>query len=163
MFSTAQQIGGKPLAGFIRYWLPAIIWMLLIFSFSSDAQSYRHSSIYFEPLLRWLFPGMSQQTIEMLHHGFRKCCHATEYAILACLIWRAIRKPVKCDPRPWRWPEAGLALAVVFAYAAGDELHQAFVPARTAEVSDVLLDTCGGAIALLLLWLRQRIFRIRAA
>jgi VanZ family protein len=65
---------------------------------------------------------------------------------------------VKKDPRPWRWAEAGLALAIVFAYAAGDELHQVFVPSRTAQVSDVLIDTSGGAAALLLLWLRRKVF-----
>jgi VanZ family protein len=59
---------------------------------------------------------------------------------------------VKNDPRPWSWAEAGLALAVVFAYAASDELHQVFVPNRTALVSDVLIDTSGGASFLLLLW-----------
>ena len=159
MFSKAQKAGTNPVSNFICYWLPPIIWMLLIFSFSSDAQSFRHSSKYFEPLLHWLFPGMSQPAIEMLHHEFRKCCHCAEYAILAWLAWRAIRKPVKRDPRPWRWAEAGLALAIVFAYAAGDELHQVFVPSRTAQISDVLVDTCGGAIALLALWLRKKISR----
>ena len=133
--------------------------MALVFSASADAQSFRHSSKYFEPLLRWLFPHLSPAQVEMLHHGFRKTCHLTEYAILAWLFWRAIRKPVKHDPRPWLWTEAGLALAIVFLYAAGDELHQAFVPSRTAQVSDVLIDTCGGAVALLLLWLRWKILK----
>ena len=127
--------------------------MLLVFSASADAHSYQHSSRYFEPLLRWLFPHMTWVQVEELHHAFRKCCHLTEYAILAWLFWRAIRKPVKNDPRPWLWPEAGLVLAIVFAYAATDELHQVFVPSRTPLVSDVLIDTSGGAAALLLLWL----------
>jgi VanZ family protein len=133
--------------------------MALVFSASADSQSFRHSSKYFEPLLRWLFPHLSPAQVEMLHHGFRKTCHLTEYAILAWLFWRAIRKPVKQDPRPWLWTEAGLALAIVFLYAAGDELHQAFVPSRTAQISDVLIDTCGGAVALLLLWLRRKILK----
>src|ERR1039458_4955854 len=102
---------------------------------------------------------MMKAAVEMLHHGFRKTCHLTEYAVLAWLFWRAIRKPVKHDPRPWHWTEAGLALAIVFLYAAGDELHQAFVPSRTAQISDVLIDTCGGAVALLLLWLRRKILK----
>ena len=133
--------------------------MTLVFSASADAQSYQHSSRLFEPLLRWLFPSLSPMTIGELHHAFRKTCHLAEYAVLAGLLWRALRKPVKHDPRPWRWAEAGLALAVVFAYAASDELHQAFVPTRTPHVSDVLIDTCGGGAALLGLWLRQKIFR----
>jgi VanZ family protein len=142
-----------PVFIFLRYWLPVLFWMTFIFSASADKQSYHHSSILFEPLLRWLFPHLSQETISELHHLFRKSCHLGEYAILGGLVWRAVRKPVKNDPRPWNWAEAGLALAVVFAYAASDEFHQIFVPNRTALVSDVLIDTSGGAAVLLLLWL----------
>ena len=156
---VSRQNGTGPAAKFLRYWLPAVVWMVIIFSASSDAQSFRHSSRYFEPLLRWFFPHMPQAQVEAIHHAFRKCCHLTEYAILAWLFWRAIRKPVKDGPRPWIWPEAGLALALVFLYAASDELHQAFVPTRTAQVSDVLVDTSGGALALALLWLRHKIFK----
>jgi VanZ family protein len=133
--------------------------MGLVFSASADSQSFHHSSIYFEPLVRWLFPQLSPAQVEALHHAFRKTCHLTEYGVLAWLLWRAIRKPLKRDARPWRWPEAGLALALVFAYAASDELHQVFVPNRTAQISDVLIDTSGGVAALLLLWLRWKIFK----
>jgi|SRR5665213_659291 len=157
--SSVRLNGATPMANFLRYWLPVLFWMALIFTASADTQSYRHSSIYFEPLLRWLFPQMPPTQVEAIHHIFRKSCHLAEYAILAWLFWRAIRKPVKNDPRPWLWPEAGLALALVFTYAASDELHQVFVPTRTAHVTDVLIDTTGGAAALLLLWLRRKIFK----
>jgi VanZ family protein len=150
---SVQRKGAGPVANFLRYWLPVLLWMTLIFSFSSDKQSYRHSSLFFEPLMRWLFPQMSPATLEELHHAFRKTCHLAEYALLAWLVWRAVRKPMKNGPRPWNWTEAGFALSVVFAYAASDELHQVFVPTRSALVSDVLIDTSGGAAMLLLLWL----------
>jgi VanZ family protein len=157
--SVVRQNQAGPVADFLRYWLPVVIWMALVFSASSDGHSYQHSSRFFEPLMRWLFPSLSPTTMEEIHHAFRKTCHLTEYALLAWLVWRAVRKPADRDSRPWRWAEAGLALAVVFAYAASDELHQAFVPARTPMISDVLIDTCGGAVALTLLWLRQKFFR----
>jgi VanZ family protein len=156
---SVRQNGDGPIASFLRYWLPVAFWMTLVFSASADAQSFRHSSMLFEPLLRWLFPHLSPALVEALHHVFRKSCHLGEYAVLAWLFWRAIRKPVKNDPRPWRWAEAGLALAIVFAYAASDELHQVFVPPRTPLISDVLIDTSGGAVALLLLWLRWKFFQ----
>lgn len=157
---SVRRNGAGPISSFIRYWLPVVFVMMLVFSASADAQSFRHSSIYFEPLMRWLFPHMPPSQIEAIHHAFRKCCHLTEYAILAWLLWRAIRKPVKNDPRPWLWAEAGLALAVVFLYSASDELHQVFVPTRTGQVSDVLVDSSGGAIGLLLLWLWKRFKKI---
>lgn len=152
--AVSQRMKAGRASNLFRYWLPVLVWMTVIFSFSSDAKSYQHSSTLFEPLLRWLFPHMPQPTIEAFHHLFRKTCHLAEYAVLAGLVWRAVRKPVRNDPRPWNWIEAGFALSVVFAYAASDELHQVFVPTRTALVSDVLIDTCGGGVCLLLLWLR---------
>jgi VanZ family protein len=67
-----------------------------------------------------------------------------------------VRQPVKNDSRPWLWPEAGLTLAIVFLYAASDEFHQLFVPTRTAHVTDVFIDTAGGAAGLLAFWLIGR-------
>jgi VanZ family protein len=94
--------------------------------------------------------------VQEIHHFVRKCAHLNEYAVLALLLWRAVRRPVKNDLRPWGWPEAGLALAIVFLYAASDEFHQIFVPMRTALVSDVFIDTAGGAAGLLALWIIGR-------
>jgi len=150
------------LRNLLKYWLPPIAWMILVFSASSDTHSYQHSSALFEPLLHWLFPQMSSAHVELIHHLFRKTGHLTEYALLALLLWRAIHHSRKNNCRPlvapksdaggWRWDEAGLSLACVFLYAASDELHQVFVASRTALVSDVIIDTSGGAIGLLLLW-----------
>ena len=145
----------------LKYWLPVLAWMALIFCASADTQSYRHSFALFEPLLHWLFPQMSQAHVELIHHLFRKVGHLTEYALLALLLWRAIRQPQKTDhgSRPWRGDEAGLVLAIVFSFAASDEFHQIFVPRRTALVSDVFIDTGGGALSLLLLWIIGKLFK----
>ena len=137
---------------FFKYWLPALIWMALIFSASSDINSFAHSSRFVEPFLHWLFPRMSQARVEAIHHIIRKCGHLTEYAVLALLLWRALRKPIKNDPRPWSWREARLALWLVARYAASDEFHQLFVASRDAAVHDVFIDTAGGAAGLLALW-----------
>jgi VanZ family protein len=138
---------------FLKFWLPVLIWMTLIFSASSDSHSSERTSRFFEPILHRLFPRLSQAHIEEIHHLIRKGGHLTEYAVLALLLWRAVRQPRKNDPRPWKWDEAGLALSLVFCYAASDEFHQIFVPTRTAQVSDVMIDTVGGAVALTLVWL----------
>ena len=150
---SVQNTGAGRFLNFLYYWGPVLFWLAMIFTASADQQSYQHSSRLFEPLLRWLFPHLSPLTVATLHHLFRKTCHLTEYAILGWLFWRAIRRPVKNDPRPWHWAEAGLALAGVFAYAATDEFHQIYVPNRTPLISDVLIDTTGGVAGLLLLWL----------
>jgi VanZ family protein len=144
---------------FLKYWLPVLIWMVLIFSASADSHSYEHSARllgFLGPLLHWLFPQMSEEHVGQIHHAFRKCCHLAEYAVLAWLLWRAIRRPDKKNPRGWSWAEAGLALSIVFLYGASDELHQVFVTTRTPQVSDVFVDTAGGAISLTALWIFHR-------
>jgi len=137
---------------FLKYWLPVLLWMAIIFSFSSDTHSQQHSSRLFEPFFHWLFPSMSQAEVEKLHHYFRKCGHLTEYAILGLLVWRALHGSKGKLP-PWSWPKVGGTLLIVFLYAATDEFHQVFVPGRTPMISDVLVDTAGGAIGLLVLWI----------
>jgi VanZ family protein len=151
------------LRAFLKFWLPVLFWMVLIFTASADAHSYEHSSRFVEPFLHWLFPKMSQNNIGEIHHLIRKCGHLTEYAILALFLFRALHQSKK--NLPWSWPKAGGALLLVFIYAASDEFHQRFVPTRTPLVSDVFIDTAGGAIGLLALWfvhcLRKRAARRR--
>ncbi len=135
---------------FLKFWLPVLVWMTVIFSGSSDAHSSEHSSRIIEPFLRWLFPKISAAHVENVNLVIRKCAHLTEYAVLALLVWRALH-PSKNNRPTWSWPKFGVTLLVVFLYAASDEYHQSFVPTRTAQFSDVLIDTTGAAISLLAL------------
>ena len=110
--------------------------------------------------MHWLFPHIAPERVETIHHIFRKGCHLTEYAILALLCRHAIRRSMKTVWSPtWRWDEVGLTLAIVFTYSASDELHQVFVPTRTGQVSDVLVDFSGGVLGLTLLWVFNKILR----
>jgi VanZ family protein len=143
------------LRGFFKFWLPVLFWMAVMFTASSDSHSAEHSSRFVEPFLHWLFPRMSQPNIDQIHHLLRKCAHLTEYAILAILFWRALHLSKSGLPE-WSWPKAGGALLLVFLFASSDEFHQRFVPTRTPLVSDVFIDTTGGAIGLLVLWFIQQ-------
>ena len=136
---------------FVKYWLPVLLWMTLIFSASADTRSVQRSRII-APIVRWLFPHISEETISLIVLIVRKCAHLAEYAILALLVWRALRRPAGSAPRPWSWPQAGWAVLFVALYAATDEFHQSFVPSRDASVRDVLIDTAGAIAGLLLLW-----------
>ena len=135
------------------YWVPVLIWMTLIFSVSGDAQSMQHSSRIIAPILRALFPGISEHTVSLIVLIARKCAHLTEYAVLAFLFWRARWRPQRDDPRPWSWRETGFAVLFVALYAASDEFHQSFVPTREASIHDVFIDTLGAAAGMLGLWL----------
>ena len=101
---------------FLKFWLPVLLWMAVIFTASADSHSYEHSSRFFEPLLHWLFPNMPQAKVDFIHHIFRKCAHLTEYAILALLLWRALHVSKNKLPA-WSWPKVGGTLLLVFLYA----------------------------------------------
>ena len=137
---------------FFKFWLPVIIWMLLIFSASTDAMSTQRTSRIIGPLLRWLKPDISDAAIYQVQYVGRKGAHMTEYAILALLFWRARRKPVKGDGRPWSWTEAMFALGFAALYAATDEFHQSWIPSREGRAADVFLDMAGAAVGLVVWW-----------
>jgi VanZ family protein len=140
---------------FLKYWLPVLVWMSVIFTASADSHSYEHSSLIVEPLLHWLFPQMSEEWVESIHHYFRKSAHLTEYAALALLVWRAVHA-TKNDLPAWSWPKVGGTVLIVFLYACSDEFHQIFVPTRTPLVTDVMIDTAGGVVGLGVLWFIRR-------
>ena len=137
---------------FVVYWLPLILWMGLIFGGSGDSSSFQHSSRIIGPLVHWMFPGLPEETVREIVVGVRKCAHLTEYAILAMLFWRAIRKPLRKGVRTWLWRDAGWALLFSAIYAATDEFHQTFVPSREGRLGDVVIDSLGAAAGLLALW-----------
>lgn len=130
--------------------------MSIIFSASSDQMSFSHSSRIIAPLVRWLLPHISDQSVHAIVFAIRKAAHVTEYAILGLLVWRALPNPSATNRHRWLWSQAGVALLVVALYAVSDEIHQAFVPTRQASVWDVVLDTTGGAFGLLFLWFTGR-------
>ena len=131
---------------FVRYWMPLIIWMTLIFIGSTDVLSAEHTSRFLVPFLRWLDPQISWAAVNSIQIVIRKVGHLTEYAILATLIWRALRSAES-------WKRSTLILFTVSlvgsaVFAATDEFHQSFIPSRTSSVNDVFIDICGAAIAL---------------
>jgi len=72
----------------------------------------------------------------------RKLAHLIEYAVLGALLYRALARP-------------GLAILVGSLYAASDEMHQHFVPGRHAAWYDIVIDTIGVTIGVVV-WSRTR-------
>jgi VanZ family protein len=132
----------KPLGRVARWW-PALAWAVMISVFSTGAFTDDKTASVIIPILHWLLPKASHQTLLTVHHFIRKGAHFVEYFIFSLLILRAIRG----GRRNARWAWSFAAIAIVAGYAALDELHQLLVPGRTAAVSDVLLDTTGGIAA----------------
>ncbi|MGH7409192.1 MAG: VanZ family protein [Candidatus Methylomirabilales bacterium] len=139
--------GPGSLSGSILRYGPAVLWMGVIFLFSTDLFSKGETGRFVLPFLARLFPGAAPETLALLHEAIRKVGHLTEYALLTVLWYRA---------RAYReaaWvPEAArVALVVAVVYAVSDELHQVLVVSRGASVVDVAIDAAGAAAGLLLL------------
>ena len=136
---------------FVSYYLPLIAWLVFISFASSDNFNAGNTSRIIGPLILWLFPNTSPETLAVVQFLTRKIAHFTEYAILGFLAARAFRT----SPNPAinrRWFLICVALVVV--YALLDEYHQSFVPSRTASIYDSLLDMAGGLTALIIVWKR---------
>jgi VanZ family protein len=86
-------------------------------------------------------PSLPESWIDLLA---KKTVHVAEYAILAMLLWRALRS-INFSPYL-----VSFAMAVL--YAVSDEFHQSFVPGRTASPRDVAIDTLSTGATLVLLW-----------
>jgi VanZ family protein len=133
---------------FLKYWLPVLIWIGLIFVGSTDALSAEQTSRFLVPFLRWLNPQISFATIAAIHFALRKLGHLTEYAIFAALLWRALRRGTRLPAKmSILFLFAWLAVAI---FAVIDEFHQSFVPSRTASPVDVMIDICGAMIGLII-------------
>lgn len=133
--------------------------MSLIFTMSSDSFSVPRTSRILGPFFRWLLPSASPETIGDLVVLVRKGAHAYEYAVLAWLAWRALREPFRGDARGWIASHAWGAWLIATVYAASDEFHQSFVPSRGASPWDVLIDACGAAAGIGLIWAVGKKFR----
>lgn len=129
----------------LKYWWPALLWAVIVSSFSTGVFTSDNTGHFIIPLLRYFLPHAPIETLELLHHIIRKCGHLTEYFILSMLILRGIRSGEKGMRLRW----ALVTILIVAGYAALDEYHQSFVPGRTAALGDVLIDTTGGAAALI--------------
>lgn len=83
--------------------------------------------------------------------GLAPVAHFVEYAVLAGLImWTLL-------PERGDLASAALAVALAVLYGLSDELHQAFVPGRTPDPADVLVDLIGAVFgALLVRWWATR-------
>lgn len=140
-------------------WILAVCWMVVIFSFSARTAelSTQDSTTVGMWLGKVFVPGFSEwdeqkqtEFADKIDHPVRKAAHASEYAVLGFLLAGGIsdssKKRLYCIGVPW---------AFGVAYAVSDELHQIFVPGRSGQATDVMIDSLGvltGVLAWQLLW-----------
>ena len=114
---------------YLRYWLPVMLWMGLIFVISSQPR----------------LPFVLSKTVDFIT---KKAGHVAEYGVLAFLLWRALSQG-RGSPAPLSF---GGAFGLSLLYAISDEFHQTFVPGRTGRLTDVGFDALGALLALALVW-----------
>lgn len=139
----------------ILAWLPAVLIMIIIFSFSAKpaVESSESSMVIANSILN-AYENISEQLLEtdirmdrllMIEHIVRKGAHITEYAVLAVSIAFALWvNKIKGNWLVW------ISVTIAALYAATDELHQRFVPGRSGQFRDVLIDTVGACLGALI-------------
>jgi len=116
----------------MRYPVPLVVWALLIFIGSSiPAASFPNSPIF----------------------TYDKALHAGVFFVFALLTERALRHHARYHFLALHSRSITLLIAIV--YGALDEFHQWFVPGRIPDVFDLIADTAGAVLFLIVLWLIQ--------
>ena len=130
----------------VEYWTPAIIWLAMMYLFSTDMMSSGETSRFVVPMLTFFFPALSPAQIDLWHGVIRKLAHVTEYFILASLLYRSLT-----FEHPNRMTAKLRTMTFIVLAALMDELHQSFTASRTASLLDVGYDCLGGVWALWLI------------
>ncbi|MBT2216081.1 VanZ family protein [Virgibacillus dakarensis] len=148
----------------IWYWLLPLTWMGVIFY--ASAQPYEKQDMkpfltnmvdlsFLAPYLDWVSLSYHQSEVSVdvlgvagfIEFFIRKGAHVTVFFVLMLLFLAAVRKTTSCT-----FPVSiSLSFTLTVAYAGLDEFHQGFTAGRTPYAGDVVLDSFGAFMALLLL------------
>lgn len=126
----------------------AVTVAIMVFIFIQSALSADLSMQESNVVVKWLSSFLHIQP-ETLSFIVRKCAHFLEYLVLGISMFVSVR-----DLSRWkRWKIAIPAFLICAAYAATDELHQMFVQGRSCEVRDILIDSLGALLGILIVFL----------
>lgn len=125
-----------------------LLWMVMIFLLSNEVavkSSKKSDGLIIKSVE--LFTGKSlsdqekEKVLKYLVFPVRKCAHLSLYLILGILVISLLREYMVINTKL-----VLLSLLICFLYACSDEIHQLFVPGRSGEVGDVLIDTLGACL-----------------
>lgn len=125
-----------------------LLWMVMIFLLSNEEavkSSKKSDGLIIKSVE--LFTGKSlsdqekEKVLKYLVFPVRKCAHLSLYLILGILVISLLREYMVINTKL-----VLLSLLICFLYACSDEIHQLFVPGRSGEVRDVLIDTLGAGL-----------------
>ncbi len=156
----------------VLLWMAVAVLMATIFWFSSQpgTQSNHVSEglskrfVEQNPTTKALTDNHKENKIVTVNGFFRKYAHYMVFLLLGIAVSLALRSSFGAMRTPVVW---AIALGFCLLYAVSDEIHQHFVPERSAQLTDVLIDFCGaftGSTTVLLIkslfgWIRPRTVR----
>jgi VanZ family protein len=150
--NSSLRIRGVSLKKKLFKWILVILWMVVIFVFSSqNGKASSHNNRFVVDLLKNIGINLDVLLGSIDDYIIRKLAHMTEYFILFNLVYNAIYDNYKFIK------SLIITLTFTFIYASSDEFHQSFTPGRGPSFHDVLIDTGGGGLALILKVIRYRL------
>lgn len=135
-------------------WTTVVIWMALIFFLSHQpGQESSELSAGITDIIGSLFEVVFQGKLDASNLSFyiRKSAHFLAYFVLSLLVIHSLRKSGLKGYRGF-----GLALIICVLYAITDEIHQLFIPGRSGDLRDVLIDSAGATVGIGLYLLLSR-------
>ena len=135
----------------IKYIILTIIWMSFIFSMSNQpANISKELSKNIENLLNRtpIIGNILSDILNSPNSQFivRKSAHFILFCLLSILCFIVIyeiKKSVKISTL--------VSFSITFIYACTDEIHQLFIPGRESQIKDVLIDSIGAIIGLIVI------------
>ena len=131
----------------MRTWLPVMAFAMVFAVESTPYFGADHTSDPLKRVVEAIFGYDVCVHWDLIHHFIRKTGHFMGYGIFSLIcfrgFWITLQDTALQLPRQLR--AYGLAILATFLVASVDELHQSFLPNRTGQFSDVLLDCCGAA------------------
>ena len=136
-----------------------LLWFVLIFLLSNQVAD--DSSAMSGGISEWLWRLVNkikqgpELEMDLFSHLIRKTAHFTIYLILGILVYNGFYqfKHVVSNKRML------ISWLICIGYAISDEVHQYFVPGRSMELSDVVLDSVGAFVGLMLVVLVKVCFK----
>ena len=125
-------------------WIAVIVWAVLIFVASAKSGlDFDTGNGPLELVRRWLADALSSlmgRPIDPSPIG-----HFCEYLVFGALLFNTLRMQLRMPVHQLHVALCVVAIAAV--YAATDEFHQIFVPGRSCDPADWLVDVAAAAIA----------------
>lgn len=125
--------------------------MILIYLFSG--QTAEASSAVSSPFAEFLLSVIQKLPEDMAVFIVRKGAHFSIYAALGFLLFYALVPTIRARKKPFNLLlllQAASSWLICTIYAVSDEFHQLYVPGRSGEFRDIVLDSCGSLSGLLI-------------